>query len=149
MKRNRFINENNMGLLRELVYNTRSLDGSYSPMLDILEKVLDGSLKPPFYTPDYLVTMNSTVGVMDLETKEEVEFSLVYPDDAASKQNKVSVLDPLGMAVLGYKIGDPIEWRFPTQLRRLEVIKILYQPEASGHLKHSLQKRTQKNRSKY
>jgi len=63
MKRNRFINENNMGLLRELVHNTRSLDESYSPMLEILEKVLDGSLKLPFYTPEYLVTMNSTVRV--------------------------------------------------------------------------------------
>ncbi|MFC1783391.1 GreA/GreB family elongation factor [Planctomycetota bacterium] len=149
MKRNRFINENNMGLLRELVHNTRNLDGSCSPMLDILEKVLDGSLKPPFYTPEYLVTMNSTVRVMDIDTKEEVEFSLVYPDDAAPEQNKISVLDPLGMAVLGSKIGDPIEWQFSTQLRRLKVIKILYQPEASGHLNHSSQKRTQKNRPKY
>jgi regulator of nucleoside diphosphate kinase len=69
---------------------------------------------------------------MDLEAGEEMILTLVFPKDADISQDKISVLAPIGTAVLGYHVGDTIEWEVPDGIRKLEVRKILYQPEASG-----------------
>lgn len=79
-----------------------------------------------------VVTMNSTVVMVDLETGKEETYTLVFPDDADARQGKVSVLAPIGTAMLGYEVGDVFEWEVPAGRRRLQVKKILYQPEAAG-----------------
>ena len=56
-------------------------------------------------------------------------YTLVFPEEANIDQNRISVLAPLGTALLGYKVGDTLEWEVPAGLRRLKVIEILYQPE--------------------
>ena len=68
----------------------------------------------------------------DLDTQEEMTYTLVFPADANIKENKISVLAPIGTAMIGYKVGDVIEWPVPSGQRRLKVIGILYQPEAAG-----------------
>lgn len=80
--------------------------------------------------PEDLVTMNSRVRFIDLDTGEEMVCSLVFPDEADIDQNKVSVLAPIGTALLGYRAGETLELTVPTGLRRLKIIEILYQPEA-------------------
>jgi regulator of nucleoside diphosphate kinase len=82
--------------------------------------------------PENLVTMNSRVRFIDLATGEEMACSLVFPDEADIDQNKVSVLAPIGTALLGYKAGDTLELKVPTGLRRLRIKEVLYQPEAAG-----------------
>jgi regulator of nucleoside diphosphate kinase len=57
---------------------------------------------------------------------------LVFPGDADSARGKVSILAPIGTAVLGYKIGDMIEWEVPAGRKRFKVEQIVYQPEAAG-----------------
>ena len=79
-----------------------------------------------------VVTMNSTVVMVDLETGKEETYTLVFPDDADARQGRVSVLAPIGTAMLGYEVGDVFEWEVPAGRRRLQVKKILYQPEAAG-----------------
>lgn len=59
-------------------------------------------------------------------------FTLVFPSDADVEQGKISVLAPLGTAVLGFRRGDTFEWRMPSRVRRLQVEEVLYQPEAAG-----------------
>jgi len=82
--------------------------------------------------PPDVITMNSRVQMKDLDTREEITYTLVFPSDANIKENKISVLAPIGTAMIGYKKGDVIEWTVPSGHRRLKVIKILYQPEAAG-----------------
>jgi regulator of nucleoside diphosphate kinase len=77
--------------------------------------------------------MNSTACLIDLDTGEELVYTLVFPKDADIQQNKISVLAPIGTAMLGYSIGEIFEWRVPDGVRRLKVKELLYQPEASGH----------------
>ncbi len=76
--------------------------------------------------------MNSKVHLLDLETKEEMTYTLVFPDAADIIAGKISVLAPIGTAMLGYRAGDTFSWEVPAGVRRIEVLAILYQPEASG-----------------
>jgi regulator of nucleoside diphosphate kinase len=81
--------------------------------------------------PPDVVTMNSQVVLRDLDTGGEMVLTLVFPRDANVDQQRVSVLAPLGTAILGYRSGDIIEWQMPGGTRRLEVERVLYQPEAA------------------
>ena len=83
--------------------------------------------------PGDVITMNSTVTLTDLDTNEEETYTLVYPEHADMAQGKVSILAPIGTAMLGYRVGDVFEWDVPEGKRRLRVTKIHYQPEASGN----------------
>jgi regulator of nucleoside diphosphate kinase len=74
--------------------------------------------------------MNSRVCFIDLDTGEEMICSLVFPGEADIEQHKLSVLAPIGIALLGYRAGDTLEWKVPAGLRRLKVKEVLYQPEA-------------------
>ncbi len=110
--------------------------GSYSrdrADLDELAEELDNAkIVAPKRVPPDVVTMNSTVRVRDTETEKEFTYTLVFPDDADASDGKISVVAPIGTALLGYKCGDVIEWRVPNGTRRLELLEILYQPEAAG-----------------
>jgi regulator of nucleoside diphosphate kinase len=76
--------------------------------------------------------MNSRVGLVDLDTEEEMVYTLVFPHEADITQSKISVLAPIGTAILGYRVGDTLTWQVPDGMRRLRVKQILYQPEAAG-----------------
>jgi regulator of nucleoside diphosphate kinase len=98
---------------------------------------LDGELARARFVPANevdpdVVTMNSRVEVRDLDDDELSEFELAYHRDADGCNGRVSVLAPLGMALLGTRVGDLVEWPVPAGLRRLKVEQILYQPEAAG-----------------
>ena len=84
--------------------------------------------------PPDVVTMNSVVRLRDLDSDEAEEYELVYPADADMARNRISVLAPIGTAILGYRLGDVIEWPVPAGLRRLRVEEVLYQPERAGAL---------------
>ncbi|MFM8320868.1 MAG: nucleoside diphosphate kinase regulator [Chloroflexota bacterium] len=82
--------------------------------------------------PSDVITMNSRLELLDLETGEQMIFSLVYPHDSDTSPDNISVLAPIGTAVLGYRVGDVIEWEVPDGMRRLKVQQLHYQPEAAG-----------------
>ena len=86
-----------------------------------------------FRSPADVITLNSTARLVDQETNEEMVYTLVFPEAADIAQGKISVLAPIGTAMLGYKTGDTFEWDTPGGKRTLRVQEILYQPEASGH----------------
>lgn len=82
--------------------------------------------------PD-VVTMNSRVRIADEDEGRQREVTLVYPADAGERE-RVSVLSPLGSALLGLKAGQAIEWPFSDGHReRYRVLDVAYQPEAAGH----------------
>ena len=57
----------------------------------------------------------------------------MFPTEANFSEGKISVLAPIGTAILGYKQGDTIKWPVPSGVRQLKVDEILYQPEAAGN----------------
>ena len=83
--------------------------------------------------PNDVITMNSQVRLRDLDSGEEMIYTIVFPHEANIQKNKVSILAPVGVALLGYRLGDVVEWPMPGgKIRRLEIQDILYQPEAAG-----------------
>ncbi len=87
---------------------------------------------PPQEVPPDVITMNSKVRLLDVEDGDEFTFTLVFPQDADHEQSKISILAPIGTAVLGYRVGDTITWEVPDGIRKLKVLEILYQPESAG-----------------
>ena len=71
--------------------------------------------------PADVVTMHSQVRVLDLETGEQSNYTLVFPVEADVSAKRLSVLAPLGMALLGFREGDTLEWMMPGGMRRLRV----------------------------
>ena len=78
------------------------------------------------------ITMNSTVQLVDLDTDERMIVTLVYPENANMQEGKISVLAPVGTAILGCSEGETIQWEVPDGIRSLKIDRILYQPEAAG-----------------
>jgi len=134
-KRTIHITELDMTRLRKLLSaasmpKNQNKDKEYLKALD--QELQRGVVVPARKTPNDVITMNSTARFTDLNSGEEITYSLVFPADADIAQNKISVLAPIGTAMLGYRVGDIIEWEVPAGMRRLKVEEILYQPEAAG-----------------
>lgn len=119
--------------LIDLIHNARSGEYRGSVYLEKLQAELDrAQIVTPQEIPGDVVTMNSKVVLLDLDSGEEEIYTLVYPENANSAEGKISILAPIGTAMLGYRVGDEFEWEVPAGRRRIRVDKILYQPEASG-----------------
>lgn len=86
--------------------------------------------------PPDVVTMNSTVRLRDLDSGDVRDYTLVFPERSRFG-DAVSVLAPIGTAVLGYRVGDVFELSVPKGVRRLEVLEVLFQPESAGHETHN------------
>ncbi len=109
----------------------RSNSGSNS--LKELTKELDrAQVVEPRDIPGNVITMNSRIRLKDIDSGEEMEYTLVFPQDADFKNKKISILAPIGTALIGYSVGDIIEWQVPKGIRKLQVEELLYQPEAAG-----------------
>jgi len=78
------------------------------------------------------VTMNSVIEVLDCDTNKTMEIKLVYPRDANFKLGRISVLSPLGSALLGYSVGSEISYQVPKGMKKMKISRIIYQPEANG-----------------
>lgn len=116
--------------LEALVESSRYDAGLHEDYLDALEGELKrAQVVPPSDVPDNVITMNAVVRLRDLDTEEVEEYQLVYPVDADMAQHRISVLAPIGTAILGYQLGDVIEWPVPAGLRRLRVEKVTHQLE--------------------
>lgn len=122
-----------MDRLTELIDGLRLSPKANQANLDLLEKELyRGVLVDPQNIPRDVITMNSKVSITDTDSGEKMTYTLVFPSAANITENKLSVLAPLGMALLGYRKGDVIKWPVPSGIRKLKVDEIIYQPEAAG-----------------
>lgn len=102
--------------------------------LDRLEHEIGrADVREPSAIPHDVVTMNSVVACRDASTGETRELRLVYPRDADASRGHVSVLAPVGAALLGLSVGQSIDWPLPGgRSTRLTASAVLYQPEAAG-----------------
>lgn len=119
--------------LSSLIDGVRATGSQKKAYLDHLEKELErAKVVAPEKIPEDVITMNSAVSVRDLESGEETTYTLVFPGETRIEENRISVLSAIGTALIGYRVGDVIEWKVPSGMKRLKVEGILYQPEASG-----------------
>ncbi len=81
--------------------------------------------------PDY-VTMNSVLELKNLAKPDMHQFRLVFPEDADPENGKLSVLAPIGSAVLGYRQGEVVKCDTSSGEEYFQIEKIIYQPEAAG-----------------
>ncbi len=129
-----YITDQDRQRLLDLIMDAQSGGYRGSVYLENLRGELDrAQIVPPQQIPADVITMNSQVVLVDLDTQEEETYTLVYPEHANTSEGKVSILAPVGTAMLGYRVGDVFEWDVPAGKRRLKVEKILFQPEAAGN----------------
>ncbi len=120
--------------LAKLIEVAREREGDANRVyLDRLEEELErAEVVEQTDIPADVITMRSTVRLKDLNTGEEMIYWLVFPAESNYDEGKISVLAPIGTALLGYCVGDTIEWEVPSGVRRLRVEEVLYQPESKG-----------------
>jgi regulator of nucleoside diphosphate kinase len=109
-----------------------SVRNPLQPIIDLRTELERAVIVDPKDVPQDVVTMRSVVRLVDLDTKKEEEYRLVYPHEADIREGKISVLAPIGTAIIGAREGETIEWNVPNGVRRLKIRKVTYQPEAAG-----------------
>ncbi|NLO39607.1 MAG: nucleoside diphosphate kinase regulator [Ruminiclostridium sp.] len=115
-------------LLKDMFFDDGITEKAIS---DLENEIKRATVVTPEELPRDIVTMNSRV--LLCLNGDDTEVSLVYPDDADWSEQKLSVFSPIGMAILGYREGDTVQWEVPSGVTKIQILKILYQPEAAGH----------------
>jgi len=113
--------------------NAAARAGSSSPLADLVDDLIArANVVPGNKIPADVVTMNSVVRVVD-EAGAAQEWTLVYPDEANVASAKLSVLSPMGAALLGARAGKAVKYTAPNGAKHaLRIERITFQPEASG-----------------
>ena len=132
MSRKIFITESDKDKLLKIINKAQHEDFSDNVNLKDLEaEITRANLTSIDELPNNVITMNSTA-ILLIEGDEE-EYTLVYPSEADISKNKISVLSPIGTAILGYSEGDIVKWEVPKGTVDINIKKVLFQPEASGN----------------
>jgi len=127
------ITDFDMKRLRQLLEGTHIWNQKDRTYLERLEEELDRAvLVTSKNVPSDVITMNSEVVISDLDTGKEMTYRLVFPGDADIEQGKISILAPIGTALIGFRTGDVVKWKVPAGTRRLRIERVVYQPEAAG-----------------
>ncbi|ACH38333.1 RNA polymerase-binding protein Rnk [Citrifermentans bemidjiense Bem] len=127
------VTEFDMERLEALIDKARSTQTRDSKNLKELgEELVRAEVVDPAGIPPDVITMNSKVCLQDLDSEEELVYTLVFPNEADLASGKISILAPVGTAMIGFRTGDRITWPVPGGMKNLKVKKILYQPEAAG-----------------
>ena len=118
-----YISEFDMKRLKGLIkFAEEHWDKRVVRYLEELDEELDrAEIVKPEEIPTDVITMNSRFRLNNLDSGEEVVYTLVFPGKADSTNGKISILAPVGTAVLGYRVGDTVEWKVPAGLKRLRV----------------------------
>ena len=126
------ITDADMRELRKVV--DRFTDGKLGEAAEALELELErAQVVAQGRIPPDVVTMRSRASFEDLSTGKRREFELVYPNESDPTEGKVSVLAPVGLALLGLRVGHTIRWPMPRgRQTTLELLEVSYQPEAAG-----------------
>ncbi len=121
-KKKILLSDHDRALLAGLVMS--DVKGAVLPYLefvrDLKDELKQACILPLGKMPDDVVMINSTVWITDLDSGTKESFTLVMPDEADGT-GRISILSPIGMALLGYRIGDELAWGPVAQLLRLRI----------------------------
>ncbi len=128
MSRRIIITEQDMQKLKKLV-DAEIDDAKNKPhVLDLDNELKRAEIVSKNEIPDDIITMNSSV-LLSLDGMDET-ITLVYPHEADVDNNMLSVLSPIGTAIIGFREGDVVEWAVPSGITIIDIKKVIYQPEA-------------------
>lgn len=109
--------------------------GNFAGVNELEDELDRANVVAPEEVPPTIVTMNSTVKFVVESSKEEILLTLVYPKDVDASGKTISILAPVGSALLGLSQGDQIEWPKPGGgLIKVTIKEVTYQPERAGEL---------------
>jgi regulator of nucleoside diphosphate kinase len=135
MEKQIWITTPDLNRLQLLVDNPPPMENT---RLESLERELQRAIVvPPDGISRRVVTMNTRVRVQDLDRGFESVLTLVFPFEANVGENRVSVLAPLGTAILGSRVGETVRFQAPGGLRRVKITGIEYQPEAAARSRNT------------
>lgn len=97
----------------------------------LFQELMRAKIKPPSEIPPDVITLGSRARLRDLETGDALEYTLVLPGDADVELGRISILAPLGTAMLGFRRGDEFEWMMPGGRMKL-LVEEVFQPEAAN-----------------
>jgi regulator of nucleoside diphosphate kinase len=130
---NLVINQLDYVRIKKCIKDAKQFKSITKTEAELLQKELDSAkIVKPEAIPSNVVTMNSIVKLSFLNNNKQVQFQIVYPDQANLKEHKISIFSPIATALIGYKVGDEIEWIVPAGLTNIRIDEIIYQPEAAG-----------------
>lgn len=124
-----YITQQDMKRLRPLIEGVKN---SRDDLRGLQAELEHARVVTPADVPADVITMNSKARLLDLDTGEEMIFTLAFPGNASIENDRISVVAPIGTAMLGHRVGDEFEWEVPAGAVRLRVEEVLYQPEAAG-----------------
>lgn len=131
--KNLIVNRLDYARIKKCIEDAKQFKSINKVEADKLIAELDSAtIVEPEAIPSNIVTMNSIVRLSFLNSNKQVQFQIVYPSQANIKENKISIFSPIATALIGYKVGDEIEWIVPAGLTQLKIDEIVYQPEAAG-----------------
>lgn len=113
-------------LIDELHPDGRRLPAHLQRLADELQRA---ELRESVEIDPDVVTLNSRVKIQELDSEDMMEFTLVTPEKADAAAGRISVLAPLGTAMLGYRTGDVFEYPVPNGVCRARVVQVVFQPE--------------------
>ena len=129
----RILSANDRERLTPVVERARSSWLTYAPYLEQFRAELRRSrVIPPSEVPGDVITMNSRFALSDARGDGPRCYTLVYPEEESPQLGKVSVLSPMGAALLGARVGEEVCWTSTDGLESATVQRLLYQPEADG-----------------
>ncbi len=110
--------------LRLLLSREAAAERGRVPPHPLWAELLRAEILAPDQIPADVVTMDSRIRVQDLDSKEVDEYVLTFPARADSGQHRLSVLAPIGTAILGYAEGDELAWETPGGIRRIRILRV-------------------------
>jgi regulator of nucleoside diphosphate kinase len=110
--------------LRELLAVRARSERDQDHLEELAAELERARIAEPEDVPADVITLYTRVEVFDLVSGERRELTLVLPRESDATAGRISVLAPLGTALLGYRAGDEVEWQMPGGLRRLRIDKV-------------------------
>lgn len=134
MNRPIIITQSDARQLRALLERKNAIETTLPESVSRLKNELQrAEIVPDSELPADVIALNSTVELDDLTNRELLTFTLVQPEQADFSEGRISILAPIGMALLGYRVGDKIEWPIPDGVTRVRIRKHLGRQSAVEH----------------
>ena len=127
-----YVTEPDRSILFRLITSRQPAHQDVRSLTDLKGELERAVVVRPEDVPPGVVTLNARVLLRDLDTGTAGEYTLVLPGQADIRERKISVLAPVGTALLGQQEGDVIEWVVPVGRKRFRIEAVLYQPEAAS-----------------
>ncbi len=110
-------------VLKQLVENPLTFAGT-KEIGQLTAEINRAEILPDDEIPSEVIGINSFFIIEEMNSKKKMELTLTLPDNSDLKQKKVSVLSPLGIALIGFKKGDIVDWLLPVGARKLKIIDV-------------------------